>query len=101
MWKKIIMALFLSVALTACHFDSQTAEKIPNLNPNNETGWTVLNGIYVKTESGHDVLVSEPENGEEMYIFMTFTEECDAPNNLQTGDKIAIINEQNCIVAQN
>ena len=90
MWKKIIMALFLSITLTACHFDSQTAEKIPHLNPNNETGWTVLQGIYVKTELGHDVLVFEPESSEEMYIFMTFTEECDVPYNLQTGEKIAI-----------
>lgn len=90
MWKKILMVLLLSVTLTACHFNTQTAEKIPDLNPNNETGWTVLHGIYVKTESAHDVLVYEPENGEEMYIFMTFTEECEAPNNLQTGDKMAI-----------
>ena len=81
----LVLALVCVVGLVGCNNKS-----IPNLNPNNETGWTVLHGIYVKTELGHDVLVVEPENSEEMYIFMTFTEECDVPNNLQNGDKIAI-----------
>ena len=80
----LVLALVCVVGLVGCNNKS-----IPNLNPNNETGWTVLHGIYVKTELGHDVLV-KPENSEEMYIFMTFTEECDVPNNLQNGDKIAI-----------
>ena len=80
-----VLALVCVVSFFGCN-----NKTIPNLNPNNETGWTVLHGIYVKTELGHDVLVVEPENSEEMYIFMTFTEECDVPNDLQTGDKIAI-----------
>ena len=90
MWKKIFCVLLISVSLTACHFEPQTTEKIPNLNPNNETGWTVLHGIYVKTESGHDVFTFETRNGEQEYIFMTFAEDCEAPDALQTGDKIAI-----------
>ncbi len=90
MWKKIIAVLLLFFALTGCHFNSPSPDQIPNLNPSNETGWTVLHGTYVKTELGHDVLVYEPENNEEMYIFMTFAEECEAPSNLQTGDQLAI-----------
>ena len=81
----LVLALVCVVSFLGCN-----NKTIPNLNPNNETGWTVLHGIYIKTELGHDVLVVEPENSEEMYIFMTFTEECDVPNNLQTGDKLAI-----------
>jgi len=81
----LVLALVCVVSFFGCNNNT-----IPNLNPNNETGWTVLHGIYVKTELGHDVLVAEPENSEEMYIFMTFTKECDVPNNLQTGDKLAI-----------
>ena len=81
----LVLALVCVVSFFGCNIKT-----IPNLNPNNETGWTVLHGIYVKTELGHDVLVVEPENSEEMYIFMTFIEECDVPNNLQNGDKIAI-----------
>ena len=86
--KKLIA--FVLVLVCVVSFFGCNNKTIPNLNPNNETGWTVLHGIYVKTELGHDVLVVEPENSEEMYIFMTFTEECDVPNNLQTGDKLAI-----------
>ena len=52
MWKKMIMILLLAFALTACRFDSQSAEMIPDLNPDNETGWMVLHGVYVKTELG-------------------------------------------------
>lgn len=86
MWRKIVIFLLLSVILTACHF----VEEVPKLNYNNETGWTVLHGIYAKTKLGHDVLIYEQESGEEMYIFMTFAEECDVPSNLKTGNKIAI-----------
>ena len=81
MWKKILVILFLSVALTACRV---------TLTSTNETGWTVLQGIYVKTETGHDVFTFKTQNGENEYIFMTFAEGCDAPNALQTGDKIEI-----------
>ena len=81
----LVLALACAVSLVGCN-----NKRIPNLNPNNETGWTVLHGTYVKTKFGHDVLVVEPENSEEMYIFMTFTEECDVPKNLQTGDQMAI-----------
>ena len=81
MWKKILVVLLLSVALTACHF---------KLTSTNETGWTVLRGIYVKTETGDDVLTFETRDGETLHIFMTFAEGCDAPNSLQTGDKIEI-----------
>ena len=90
MWKKIFCFLLLSIFLTACHFEPQTTEKIPNLNPHNETGWTVLHGIYVKTESGYDVFTFETRNNENEYIFMTFAEGCDTPSTLQTGDEIAI-----------
>ena len=83
MLKKAFWVFLICFALTSC-------EKAPNLNPNNETGWTVLHGVYVQTESGHDVLVFEPQGGEDMYIFMTYAEECDAPTDLQTGDKLAI-----------
>ena len=86
--KKLIPLVLVLVCVVS--FFGCNNKTIPNLNPNNETGWTVRHGIYVKTELGHDVLVVETENSEEMYIFMTFTEECDVPNNLQTGDKLAI-----------
>ena len=81
MWKKILAILCLSVVLTACHVKS---------NLTNETGWTVLQGIYVKAETGHDVFTFKTQNGENEYIFMTFAEGCDAPIALQTGDKIEI-----------
>ena len=81
----IVLAFVCVLGLVGCY-----NQYIPDLNPNNETGWTVLHGIYVKTELGHDVLVVEPENSEKMYLFMTFTEECDAPKALQTGDKMEI-----------
>ena len=80
-----VLAMGCVVSLAGCNNES-----IPNLNPNNETGWTVLHGIYVKTELGHDVFLYDPQNGEDMYIFMTYAEECSVPNNLQTGDKMAI-----------
>lgn len=57
MWRKIVIFLLLSVILTACHF----VEEVPKLNYNNETGWTVLHGIYAKTKLGHDVLIYEQE----------------------------------------
>ena len=59
-----VLAMGCVVSLAGCNNES-----IPNLNPNNETGWTVLHGIYVKTELGHDVFLYDPQNGEDMYIF--------------------------------
>ena len=55
------------------------------------TGYTILNGQYTKTENGDHMFSYETDSGEEVQVMMTGSPHGDASfDDLQTGDRIRI-----------